>query len=203
MIQVYLLANIETSKSYVGITSRGAYGNGILVSHAKKKYGASAFYPTILCSTDDKQTADKLERFYISLFNTLHPNGYNLALGGDGGAIHTPEIKKKMSDSLKKTHSEHPEIALGISKKLKGRVSPNKGMIMPESTKSKISASLLKTEFRHTEAHKLKMSEIGKNRRHSPETKLKMSLSAKARVSTPEGIERMRKASQIALEKRT
>lgn len=169
MIEVYMLTNIDTSKSYVGLTSRRTYGNGVLIQRAKRKHGESAFYPIILAKTDSKNEADKLERFYISLFKTLSPNGYNIALGGDGGAIHTAAMKAS------------------ISAKLKGRVSPNKGRAMSSESRKKISESLYAAKFRHSEEHKLRMADMFKGRIMSDETRAKMSASAKQRASTEHG----------------
>lgn len=190
MIEIYMLSNIETSKSYVGLTSRKVYGNGLLISNAKKKHGCSSFVPIILARTESKAEADKLERFYISLFKTLHPQGYNLALGGDGGAIQTAEMKKQLSATLRQGYKDHPERAEKISVALKGRPSPNKGHSMSDEAKAKLSASLIKRAFRHSSETKEMMRQKFTGRVMSDETKTKMSTSAKARCATPEFIAR-------------
>lgn len=198
MIEVYMLSNIETSKSYVGLTSRKAYGNGILISNAKKKYGRSAFVPVILARTESKQEADKLERFYISLFCTLHPNGYNLALGGEGGAIQTAEMKAQLSKTLRQGYKDNPERANKISESLKGRVSPNKGRKLADEVKQKISKAVKSAQYTHSAEHKERMRILMTGRKFSKETLLKMSKSAKERANTKEGRAQMLKASLLA-----
>jgi len=185
-IEIYALTHIETSKSYIGITSRKAYGNGILVSKAKKKYGVGAFYPTILAKVDNLEEAGRLERFYISLFKTLTPNGYNIALGGDGGAIHTADMKAQISASVKRGFVENPERATKISIALKGRPSPNKGKTASVETRKKLSESLKAAGYRPSEEQKKHMSLIMTGRVFSDKTLSKMSASAKIRASSEE-----------------
>ena len=48
MIEIYMLSRIDNSKSYVGMTSRKAYGNGTLIKRAKKKHGDGGFVSMIL-----------------------------------------------------------------------------------------------------------------------------------------------------------
>jgi len=162
MIELYLLENKVSGKSYVGQTSIKNYGNGILISRAKKKHGVDAFIKTILTSTDNKNTANVLERFFVDLYKH-EGNCYNIARGGRGGAIHTEETK------------------LTMSLKLKGRPSKLKGRTLSVEHKLKISASGIGKK--HTEEHKLYMSAIMKNREMSEETRAKMSKSAKARCA--------------------
>jgi hypothetical protein len=152
------------------------------VQRAKRKCGKDSFCLVILATTESKHEADHLEKFYIALFKTLTPNGYNIALGGDGGAIHTEEMKKL------------------ISLKLKGRPSHRKGTKTPQSVCQKISEGLYRAGFRHSNDHKEKMSVRFKGRIMSDETKKKMSESAKRRANTPEGLARMKRASLKAFE---
>lgn len=202
MIEIYMLSRVENSKSYVGLTSRKAYGNGDLIKMAKKKYGVGGFVHMILARTESLEEAANLERFYISFFQTLTPNGYNIALGGYGGESKTEEMKKKTSLSMIRHYENNPGRRQEISKLFKGKPSHKRGSKTPEEVKIKISESLYKAAFRHTEEHKNMMREKFKNRVMSDETKLKMSISAKARAATPEGMARLKMASQKALEKK-
>ena len=190
MIEIYSLEHKATAKTYVGMTSRCAYGNGILISHAKRKHGKNSFIRKILATTTDKVEADNLERFYIFTLKTLHPDGYNLALGGDGGAIHTMEMKRRLSETLKQGYIDHPERSEKISMALKGRPSPNLGRSMSTESKAKLVASLLRTAFRHSSATKELMRIKFTGRVMSDETKQKMSESAKLRAARPEFIAR-------------
>ena len=91
------------------------------------------------------------EQYYIEVFDTLWPNGYNLTEGGEG-CIACEETKKKMSNAKKgkpahnkgKPMSEEQKKKLSDSLKgrtspMKGRTSPNKGKPMSEEQKKKLS----------------------------------------------------------------
>jgi hypothetical protein len=48
-----------------------------------RKFGSEAFNVSVLqvCELDER---DNLEKYYISILHTLHPDGYNLTVGGQG-----------------------------------------------------------------------------------------------------------------------
>ena len=202
-IEIYMVSRIDNSKSYVGMTSRKAYGNGNLITLAKAKYGKSAFVHMILAKTEDREEACLLEKFYISFFQTLQPNGYNIALGGYGGDCHTDETKKKMSTSLLRYYRANPNAVIEMSENSKGRPSHKKGVKVSDEVRLRMIIARNKNLYKHTDVYKNKMREIFTGRVMSDETKLKMSIAAKARANTPEGLERLKSASMKALEKRT
>lgn len=180
------------------MTSRKHYGNGILITRAKKKYGSSNFSVRILAKVLNKCTADYFERFFISVLGTLSPNGYNLALGGDGGAIHTPEIKAKVSALNHQRYASDPTIKHRISKALLGRVSPRKGCVMSEEQKYKISTALKGRIASESSRAKSSASQSGKPK--SEKTKERMRAAAKARANSEEGRARLVVASLRAAE---
>lgn len=51
---------------------------------AIRKYGEDAFEISIIEEVQDRNLLDEKEVYYISLYNTLAPNGYNLTPGGNG-----------------------------------------------------------------------------------------------------------------------
>lgn len=54
------------------------------ILHALHKYGTSSWISGVIDTTDSKQKANKLEKFYIKKFNTFNSKfGYNATLGGD------------------------------------------------------------------------------------------------------------------------
>ena len=73
---------------------------GRFLLNAYQKYGIENFKFQIICICFDED-CNKYESEYISNFNTLSPNGYNLKAGGHFSAHH-PETKKLMSESIKK-----------------------------------------------------------------------------------------------------
>ena len=66
---------------------------------AMQKHGLENFSFQIVCICFNEDV-DDLETYYIQKYNTLVPNGYNLATGGDGGRLHE-ETKKKISRAKK------------------------------------------------------------------------------------------------------
>jgi group I intron endonuclease len=101
---------------------------------AIKKYGKENFEIKVLARCDSLEEMNHREAYYIKLFNTLRPNGYNLMSGG-GNSKHSEETKRKIAKAnigkkrpeelkqkLRKPKSEAHK--LKISAKLKGRKVP-------------------------------------------------------------------------------
>ena len=126
---IYKTTNTIDGKSYVGqhkVPSKPEafmryLGTGIAIRDAIKKYGKSAFIKEILeyIDDDDKHAmVSEREKYYIALYNTISPNGYNISPGGEGGCTgeshrksvltkqangykHSAETKSKMSRASK------------------------------------------------------------------------------------------------------
>jgi group I intron endonuclease len=134
---IYLVTNKINNKKYVGqtlrtdINTRWKYHKsndkryvGQILHNAYKKYGNSNFEYKIICICFDEDT-NKYEKEYISKFNTIYPNGYNLLEGGNN---------KKHNEYTKKI----------ISSKLKGKNHPNYGKKLKEQHVLNIQKSLEK-----------------------------------------------------------
>lgn len=110
MYIVYLRTNIINGKQYIGITSMsiedraGAngsrYKNCPYLYNAILKYGWDNFESIVLAKDLSHEKACDLEKYYIELYNTIAPNGYNLTGGGDSGSIHTDRTKQTISKKL-------------------------------------------------------------------------------------------------------
>jgi hypothetical protein len=99
-----------------------------------------------------KEELDEKEKYYIELFNTIAPNGYNLRPGGNTSS-HSEESRKK------------------ISEKRKGRSVPH-----TEESKKKISEANSKRKWKQGSRDKLSASRTGRsNGPHVDATKYKMS----------------------------
>lgn len=121
--RIYLVTNKLNGKQYVGqtVTPHSRHGHGHAIKEAYKKYGFNMFDYSILTDGDlhDKQM-DCFEKFWIEVFDSVAPNGYNLERGGKQGkyVYHSPnkgkkfteECKAKMSAAQKRRGSEIAEM---------------------------------------------------------------------------------------------
>ena len=103
---IYLLTNTATGKFYVGQTRQrlakrvGQHrrGNSVL-SHAIRKHGIEAFTVETLEQCRDDADLDMAERFWMGVYDSLSPRGYNLQTGGhDRPRVH-PDTRAKISAS--------------------------------------------------------------------------------------------------------
>lgn len=140
-LQIYKITNLVTGLSYIGKDQSDCeiyMGSGILLwnsyrkrfqredlnsnnrSHHKWVYEQNEIYKyyekIILHICEDKQELCELEKYYIKKYDTIRPNGYNIANGGEGGYLiagYTSEekeaLKKKISEKTKEAMST-PEI---------------------------------------------------------------------------------------------
>ena len=128
--EIYRITNLENNKIYVGQAvshilnhkryrpygGEGrfrchiseAYSNKLHQSHylnaAIKKYGCCNLNLEIIdyCELDK---ADELEHKYITEYNSIYPNGYNLKIGGKTFR-HCDESKKRVSAGVMKYYKE-------------------------------------------------------------------------------------------------
>lgn len=87
---------------------------------AIRKYGADNFEWEIICTAHSKQQLNELETYYIQKYNSIE-GGYNMVDGGDNNimdiesvktkhdqVMQSPEVRKKISESMKKYRAENP-----------------------------------------------------------------------------------------------
>lgn len=106
--KVYCYTNNVNGKKYIGITCRslrerasGRYEGSHRFRNAINKYGFDKFIPEILFDNLTRDEACRREIETIREFNTTDGNfGYNISLGGQSPS-HTPEVRKKISESRK------------------------------------------------------------------------------------------------------
>lgn len=142
---IYKTTNLINKKFYIGMHSTdnlndGYIGSGKRIWYSIKKYGKENFNRIILRGCNTIEELNFWEPFYIKLFNTLSPNGYNLQLGGDNHET-SLETRSKLSKSAKgrvgcwKNKQFSEEHKKKISEAGKGRQ-------LSKATKKKISIAL-------------------------------------------------------------
>lgn len=63
-----------------------------------RKYGSDGFWWEVICECYSEADMNEQEKWFIEVFNSKYPNGYNLTDGGEGvsGYHHTEEAKRRM-----------------------------------------------------------------------------------------------------------
>ena len=138
---VYKYVNNVNGKVYIGQTTRTLEERhkeherrkNTAFDKALSKYGSKSFTCEVLCQCDTTEALNEAEKYYIKLYNSLVPFGYNMCEGGNNtkGYTHKDESKRKMSVAKKgkylgndnpfynKTHNE--ETRKKLSEARKGR----------------------------------------------------------------------------------
>lgn len=148
---IYLITDTTNGMKYTGQhhyhiegqLDPNYHGSGTIIKNIYKKRHETLKEEYIkTCYSEEEMCSD--EQYYIKLFKTLYPNGYNLTEGGEG-CVACEETRKKISESISgekhpmfgKHHSE--ESKKKISDAHKGKPGPNKGKPMSEEQKKKLS----------------------------------------------------------------
>lgn len=120
---IYKITNIVNGKCYIGVTTKEnpnerwsnhksairANSGCPFLQKAVKKYGEDAFKFEVLIICFDKDVF-KFENEYIIKYNSMSPNGYNVAVGGIRGPTflgkhHSQETKKILSIKSREYHN--------------------------------------------------------------------------------------------------
>jgi group I intron endonuclease len=172
-------------KSYIGQTMdikareylhQSANSNCTLFYRAILKYGWNNFQHIILEDNLTVEQANEKEVFYISQYNTLSPNGYNLTTGGLNRKVSKETIQKIIDANTGRKHSEEAKLKMSVAMSGKPKseehrkkvIEANKGRVVSEETKEKISRA--NKGRKKTEEHKRKISESRKGQRPSKES---------------------------------
>lgn len=161
--EVYCIKNKVNGKLYVGVTTKGyknrftshvwhsrkSSGNCRALYNAMRKYGQAAFSVELIDTASSFEEMNQLERKYIAMLGSIHPNGYNLTDGGDAGSFAEetrlmaskrlkgkpmgeknrkglikawadPELRQKRCDAIKDAMNR-PEVKAKTSERQKGK----------------------------------------------------------------------------------
>ena len=133
---IYLTTCLVNGKKYIGQSinqrNKNTYlGSGVAFKNALKKYGKDAFVKTILIDNIScLNELNELERYFISKYDCLYPNGYNLDLGGTNKGRMSEATKAKMIKS--ETGKKHTQ------KQIEANIKSHKGLKLSDETKKKI-----------------------------------------------------------------
>ena len=184
---IYKITNLVNGKIYVGKKINDAadyYGSGRLIVRALRKYGKEKFKKEILQQCLEIDELNSCETFWIKKLDCVHPKGYNIGKGGEGGDTFTNHpnketIRQHKKDAGKKMwatnldHRQHmSEVrkALWLDKKYREDMKiARTGRKFTSATKQKISAA--HTGKQKSEIHKKHLSDAWQKRKKKPVTK--------------------------------
>lgn len=190
---VYLITNKINGKRYVGQTiqtlgrrwSKHCHitqaNSGMPVVKAIQKYGKENFTKKVLSRCNSIEEMDHREAYYIKLFSTRTPYGYNVLSGG-GNSLHTEESKKKIADA--QTGEKNHNFGKKASLKTRAKMSAS------QTGKHKFSEEERKQISERVTGEKHPM--FGKH--HTDDSKGRISKSLMGRTYSPESIQKMSKS---------
>ena len=182
MFYIYEITNKINGKTYIGQHSfreidDGYMGSGILLQAAFKKYGIENFFKSIIASDlETQEEANQAEKLCIIVARHFGKAEYNIADGGQGGALrgftghhHTEESKKKTSEATSgskngmygRHHSK--ETRELMSEKATGRVATFKGRKHTEESKEKNRLAHLGKHFSKETREKMSKTRKGQH----------------------------------------
>ena len=163
---VYKITNKINGKIYIGQTVQAlkerwnkhcSVKRCLALSSAIKKYGKESFEIKVMVRCNSIEEMNHRETYYIKLFDTVAPKGYNLTRGGRNGK-HVEETKKKIGDKQRGNRNHNfgkkasAETRHKMSASQKGRVktpeeraklsAANTGAVFSEERKKNISIAL-------------------------------------------------------------
>ena len=153
---IYCVTNLMNGKQYVGQTTvnRNKVGHGQALKDAYNKYGKHQFsYERVCTNILNRDTLNYLERFWISVCDTVSPYGYNIERGGtDKNGTPSPKKGIKLSEEIR-NKSKHTWFQ-------KGHITWNKGIpALPHVIEASRLANLGKKHSDHTkELHSIRMT---------------------------------------------
>lgn len=131
---IYKITNKINGHVYIGQTTRSLEkrvaehvaeansGKGFYLHEAIRNYGWDNFDVEAIASTDNVDTLNELERFYIQKYHS-DVDGYNLAPGGHVNCMDSEVVKDKHDKIMRS-----PEVRAKISATMKARIAANGGV---------------------------------------------------------------------------
>jgi group I intron endonuclease len=182
-MRIYKITNLITGKLYIGQTKHSlktrfkehCYPSSKCthLSNSIKKYGRDNFKIEQILRADSEEQLNSREKFCIRIYDTLHPNGYNLTNGGHNGSHSLITREKLRQLNIGKKASS--ETITKLSQKSKGENNGMFGRKQNKETRKKISDKLISMKlvsprkgkfgiYKHTEESKAKISKATKGK---------------------------------------
>lgn len=107
---IYKVTNLVNGKIYIGQTIdrnpirrwwKHCNDYKTLFDKVIKKYGKDNFKFEVIDSAENQDELNDKERYWISFYDCIAPNGYNLTSGGKSYCVVSEETRKKMSECKK------------------------------------------------------------------------------------------------------
>jgi group I intron endonuclease len=152
MYSIYIITNTINDKKYVGQTCQGiarrwnqhrydAKHSETKIARAMRAHGVENFAIELLAEAEDQDSANRLEPFWIRLFDSV-ANGYNIENGGKATGKITDEQRSALSKRTKEWFASNPypeSTRAAVSRAQKGRVhSEEEKANRRESCKSRV-----------------------------------------------------------------
>jgi len=156
-MKIYKIVNKNNGKIYIGKTNKTIEERfSAHIKNAKNKinrylydsmnrHGYESFEVSLIEECETEEELSSREKYWIETPNCMHPNGYNMTIGGDGGNTlkSWPDEKRKLlyqSQGNKRRGSRSPEF-----KQLMSEVSRKREAEKSEHKKKEISNKISKT----------------------------------------------------------
>lgn len=156
----------------------------MVISYAIKKYGASSFTFEVIAGCKNWNDANDIETLLVSQYDSLVPNGYNVALGGMNAPKSEAWIQAMKDWHVSLSPKERAEISRKQSEatfeQIANQGHPAQGRIVTEEEKELHRKIRLENPIEYTPKIRKKMSEAHIGIKDTEETKQKKSESATA-----------------------
>ena len=208
---IYLFINKANNKMYVGQTSKkpderlNQHRLNATHEHRRKraaiaraihKYGWDGFTRHVLEVCSSKIDLNEAEKYWISHYDCMAPNGYNLTSGGGVGETVSEETRMKISlaNKGKKRSEEECQRIILMNRSRTCSEETKKKMSLSQTGKSRGARSeetlkrMSEAQMGHkgtpmTEENKKRMTELHTGKTVSQETKDKLSAIAKSQMT--------------------
>lgn len=186
-MEIYKITNTVTNKSYVGMSvnaherfkkhiNNAISGINRRLYDSMRHHGFDKFILEIIDNAQSREEASVKEKYWISLLDTMIPNGYNMTQGGDGGYT----LENWTEEDRKLLYKKQGESRRGLPTSDQKREKLSKahsGKIISDKQRKQISETLKRKGCSPPDEYKWKKGQAGTftGNTHSNEVRFKIS----------------------------